>query len=182
MSRHGTDAFTVENFNHLLYLCLLYLGFTYSNKIGLTIGGEIGCMIHQIVVCIVSLNFVPDFSPCASRIIVIVALDLVQFVWYYSLTEAMKTVLQALYNLLIGRNKIRIAGWKFMLSFIVLLSAIQSYNESNLFNFFRKRDLWRDILTAPGYLRDIEVRLCGMKSFFSSSSGCTFSFSLRKWY
>ena len=178
---YSMDLMSTEILEHLLNLGRLYLIYFYGEQIGLSIGGEIGCMISTLVTQIIEFDFPLDLSRCSNRILLHISVDLVQYLYYSLFIGCFKTTIYALFNLVHGKRKVNVGGVSLLMSIAFLVYVIKDSENKSYFPLFNKTDRLRDVLSAPTWLRDIEKDFCQLLPFFDRYSGCKFSYDIRKW-
>jgi hypothetical protein len=149
-------------------LAVLY---NYGELIGVTVGGELGCIIASIFsACVQFLRdillsllgrpvklepFVAYISNQACKITLYVAtidVDIFQAIYFSSLFACIFNIANSLIKLVCGKEKA--ISSKFFYALFVVCAAILLSDTSTY--FWQEKDKLRDILTAPSLVRDVE--------------------------
>ena len=181
----------VGMYEYLFNLGNLFLMYYYGDKMGLLIGGEIGCIVSTLIAHLIEFNFQFNLSRCSSRVLLSISVDLVQYLWYLLIVRSFMNILDACYHLVGGKRRIIVHGEvkkthidtaTLILSFLLLGYAFNNSENKGYFALFTsKRDRIRDVLSVPQWLRDIEKDVCSAVAA-ARSQGCTFSYSFKKWW
>ena len=162
-------------------LCVIM---AYPDLFGLSIGGRLGCLFHQIIINIIFLkprswSYLEVI--CVNIFDVTVMFDVVQFTWFQLVSNSVKYIATFLIRNIFGadgrrkKSKSILNDGRFLFS-IIFIAYLVLYSPST--SWF-KQDRFEDVLTVPRELRDLERKICPHvrpAEFLAMKGGCALNF------